>query len=690
MGPSKLPVIFQTELSECGLACLAMISSYHGRKEDLNDLRRKFPLSLRGATLKSIIEAADHLGFSSRALRLELDDVENLILPAILHWKLDHFVVLKKVTRTSLVIHDPSYGLRHIPLKEASSLFTGVALELTPRIDFSKSKQNNNRLRISDLWSGISGLKRAAIMILGLSLLLQFFSLVLPLFLQLVVDDAIVKRDEELLVILALAFLGLLVIQFLTELFRSFVIIVYGNNASYQIISNIFHHLIRLPTSYYEKRHVGDVISRMKSTHPIQVALTENIISAFIDAMMAIVTLTIMMIYSVKLACVVLLTVMCMGLTMLTLYPQIRQRQEEVIINEAEEQTFTIETIRAARPIKLFSQESQRENVWRNLYLRVMNSKIRHEKARITHSSLQSLLQGLQIVAIVYLGAKLILNPEVTFTVGMLFAFLAFRQSFTSSVQTLLAKGIEFRLLKLHLDRLADIVKTDKEEIIEKADNRPISGGLTLRNVSFRYSPFDPWILKDFSMNIEAAKFYAIQGPSGCGKSTLMKLMIGILSNEDGDILIDGLPMKSLSVRSYRSQIGVVMQGDILLKGTIGQNITFFDPDIDNERVYLAAKKANIHEEIMAMPMQYSSLAGDTGSNLSGGQQQRILLARALYRDPKILFLDEGTANLDAKNAGTIAETLRGLNITRIVIAHSDHLPSLADHVINLAENIKG
>ena len=373
-----------------------------------------------------------------------------------------------------------------------------------------KEKQDN--VKISDLWSNIHGLKRAVLNVLLLSAIIQVLNLAFPFYLQLVIDDALVRQNNQILLILALGFSGLVLIQFFTEVLRSWSIMIYGNLISFQIVANIFHHLIRLPNSYFEKRHVGDIISRMRSVTPIQKALTESIVAAIIDGFMAIVTIAILFWYNAQLALIVLGTVSAMIALTLVLYPHIKLKQEQAIVNEAEEQTFSIETIKAAQTIKLFSAEDQRENIWRNLFANYINSNISLGKYNLIHSTVQSLIQSIQIVLVVYFGAKAILSENQYFTVGMLFAFMAFRQSFTNSSRALLEKLIEFRLVNLHLDRLSDIIRTEKEVVSTRQSRKKIKGGLSIRNLSFRYSPYDPWVIRDLNFDVKNGEFVAIMG----------------------------------------------------------------------------------------------------------------------------------------------------------------------------------
>jgi len=475
-----------------------------------------------------------------------------------------------------------------------------------------------------------------------------------------------------------------MILRAVSELVRGWAILVYGNQMSLQMVGNVFRHLIRLPTSYFEKRHVGDIISRMDSTTPIQEALTQSLVAVLIDGAMAALMLVVLFLYSPILGAVVLGSVILLVLATVLIYPHMRRTQEEAIYARALENTHVIESIRANTTVKLFGREAQREAAWRNLYTDFINANVEFGKFTIWQKFAETLLTGLQVVIVVWFAARMMMG-DTGFTLGMLVAFLAYRQYFTDSVTQLLQKGIEFRLLSLHLDRLSDIIFSE-EENIEEASALPaeIDGKIEIENVSFRYSDTDPWILEDFSLVIDAKSMTTLTGLSGGGKTTLMKLILGLYAPTKGRILIDGKPLSEIGIRNWRSRIGVVMQDDNLITGTIADNISFFDPEMDMKKVVEAAKKAQIHDEIAAIPMNYTSMVGDMGSILSGGQKQRVLLARALYHDPKVLFLDEGTANLDTKTEKTIVEIIAKMPITRVIVAHRPAFIKASDNVLTI------
>jgi ATP-binding cassette subfamily B protein RaxB len=393
--------------------------------------------------------------------------------------------------------------------------------------------------------------------------------------------------------------------------------------------------------------------------------------------------------YSTKLALVVVTAVILYAIVRLALYRILWRRTEETIQARAQENSNFIETVRAIQSLKLFNRESEREAQWLNRYSDVVGANVRLGRAKIAFSTVNDIIFGLEGIIVVYLATKLALSNELT--VGMIFAFMSYRQHFTDKAVQLVEKALDLRILGLHLERLSDIALTPLEPGHDQSLDyvRQISGRIELRNVSFRYSETEPLVLESINFCIEPGEFLTIMGPSGGGKTTLMKIMLGLLRPTSGDVLIDGVPLATFGPRAYREQVAAVMQEDSLMSGSIADNICFFDTTFDQERMIGCAQLANIHEEIMGMPMTYNSLVGDMGSSLSGGQKQRVLLARALYRKPRILFLDEGTAHLDTENERHIHDSLTRLSMTRVSVAHRPGMSDGADRIIRIAKTLR-
>jgi ATP-binding cassette, subfamily B, bacterial CvaB/MchF/RaxB len=679
----KLPLIFQTEAAECGLACLAMIAGYHGSRIDLLSLRQRFSISLRGTTLAHLLRFADRMQLAGRPLRVELEDVPYLKTPCILHWDMNHFVVLKEAGKKRIVLHDPAVGVRKMSYEQASRHFTGVALELTPTPAFAP-KDGSHPLRLSDLTGRIVGIKRALAQIFALAIALELFAIISPLFLQLTIDKVVAASDRDLLVTLGIGFMLLVGLQALLSALRSWTTLYLGTSLKIQWYANLFAHLVRLPVSFFEKRYFGDIMSRFESAENIQRTLTNNFIEALLDGLISLLMLGVMFVYSRKLAMIVLLSVLLYALLRNIAYQRLRETMEEQIVSMAKQQTHFIETLRGIRTIKVFGRENNRKSRWMNLLVDTTNAQVATEKLGLIFKSANLLIFGVQSVAIIWLGVLLVLRGD--FTVGMLFAFVAYEEQVKARITLLVDRLFEFRMLSLQVQRLSDVVFAKPEtNLLDGPSNGPEEPFIEVQSLYFRYSDAEPWLLENINLRIGPGECVAVVGPSGAGKSTLLKLMAGLLQPQGGDVIIGGHSVCT-SRASVLGKVGFVLQDDSLFAGTISENISFASDIADPARVEECARLACLQEEITAMPMSYGTLIGDMGSALSGGQQQRLLLARALYQQPSILILDEATSHLDVATEQRIATMLAELRMTRVFAAHRPDTVAIADRVISLSK----
>jgi ATP-binding cassette, subfamily B, bacterial CvaB/MchF/RaxB len=679
----RLPMVLQTEGAECGLACLAMLAGYHGQPTDAATLRREHGFSLKGASLKDLIRVADRLGFACRPLRLELDELAALKTPCILHWDLNHFVVLQGIGRGGVVIHDPAVGIRRLSFDQVSRHFTGVAVELTPTGGFETTAPPP-RVKFRSLLGRLVGVKRALGQLLGLALALELFAMASPLFMGLVIDHALVGADHQLLLTLVLAFALLLLLQVALTAMRGWMIIALGASLTVQARTNLFSHLLRLPAAFFEARHMGDVMSRFESQDTILGAITTDLVVAVLDGLMAIVTLTIMLLIAPGLTMIVLAVTVVYGVLRWVLYMPLRQASLEAIVWGARQDSHFLETLRGIKTIKLFNAQEDRRAHWLNLLVETVNRDITKDKLELLFRVSNRLLLGGLALGIVYFGASSVIAG--TLSVGLLVAFMAYQSQFVGRVSDLIDTMVDLTMLRLHGERLADIALSEPEpgglHAVSRTRHRPV--GVEARGLAFAYSANDPLVLDGVDFTIAPGESVAIVGPSGCGKTTLLKILAGLVQPTAGKVLIDGAPLGRLGLDRYRAMLGVVMQDDQLFAGSIADNITFFAPDADAERVEACAKKAAIHDDITAMPMGYGTLIGDMGTVLSGGQKQRVLIARALYRQPSLLLLDEATSHLDVDREAKVNAAIAATSMTRIIIAHRPETIRACDRVIAL------
>jgi len=675
-----LPMMLQTEAAECGVACLAMLASFHGHDVDLASLRRRFSTSLKGATLARVMTMAGQLGLTCRPLKLHLKELSQLKMPCVLHWDLNHFVVLKSVSKRSVVIHNPARGVRKLRMNEVSEHFTGVALELSPAADFAPVSERQ-AVSLRGLTGTVRGLLPALGQILLLALALEVFALAGPFYMQWVIDQVLVSADRDLLTLLGLGFIGIAIFSAIITAARSWAVTWLGATLNVQWSSNLFSHLMHLPLDWFEKRHVGDVVSRFSSIQTIQRTLTTQFISSLLDGLMSVVTLVVMAFYSIWLTVLVVSLFVTYGLVRWVFFNPLRRANEEQIIYGARQQSELLESIRGAMPIKLANKQNERLGRYANATVETANRGIGIQRLGIAFTLSNQLMFGIGRVAMIWIAAVLTLNGK--FSAGMLIAFIAYADQFTSRAAGLIDKWVDFSMLKLHAERVADIALNAPEQMVDVAWSGSIpEASVELINVSFRYAEGEPWILKDCDLRIEAGESVAIVGPSGCGKSTLAKIVLGLLTPISGEVRFGGVDIRKLGLDTYRQWVGAVMQDDQLFAGSIADNISFFDPLATRVKIEAAARLAAIHEDIAAMPMAYQSLVGDMGSSLSGGQKQRVVLARALYRRPKLLVLDEATSHLDSNREQQVSAAVNRLAITRVVIAHRDETIASAKHVL--------
>ena len=495
--------------------------------------------------------------------------------------------------------------------------------------------------------------------------------------------------DYDLLLTLAIGFGLLMLMQQIVTAVRSWAVMTMTTWISVQWRANVFSHLIRLPVQYFEKRHLGDVMSRFGSIDQIQHTLTNSFLEAILDGVTAVATRALMFTFSPTLAWIAVVTMTLYGLIRYAWYSPLRAATEEQINHAAKQQTHFLETIRGVKAIKLFQRQDERRAVWLSMLIDQINAELRTQKRQIFYKLLNGILFGLENIIILAVGAKMVLAGN--FSVGVLIAFNAYKTQFDSRIGSLIDKFFEFKMLQLQGERLGDIILAAPEDLGGSAAQQPRTeekASITVHNLAFRYASTEPYILKDISFNIAAGESVAIVGVSGCGKTTLMNVLLGILPATEGNVLIGDRNVKAIGIDSLRRLVGTVLQDDVLFAGSIADNISFFDPEPDRAWIEQCAYVASIALEICAMPMQYNTLIGDMGTILSGGQKQRLLLARALYKRPEILFLDEATSSLDIEKEKQVNAAIKALKITRVIVAHRRETIASADRVIELSNGV--
>ncbi|CZY14907.1 peptidase domain-containing ABC transporter [Enterobacter ludwigii] len=680
---SRVPLVHQTESSECGLACLAMICNHYGKNSNLISLRQQFNLSARGTTLAGMKEIAEQLGLASRCLSLELHELNSLKIPCILHWDFNHFVVLVGVKQNRVILHDPARGRRTINLEEMSQYFTGIALEVWPGSTFTE-EQESHHFSLKALAAKVHGLKGTLAKIFFYSLIIESINLLIPIGTQLALDHAIPAADVGLLTLICIGLLLFTFLRLALSALRSWSSLLMTTLINVQWQSGLFSHLLRLPLSYFERRKLGDIQSRFGSLNTLRETFTSSIVGALIDGTMLIGVVIMMALYGGWLTGVVMCFTALYVLIRLMTYSTYRELSEEILVRDARTRSYFMETLYGIATIKMQGFSERRSIHWLNLEIDTINTEIKITKMDLLFGGVNSLITACEQIAMLWLGSRLIIDNDIT--VGMFIAFGVFREQFADRIWSLTNFLTKLRMMHLHNERVADIALNTQEK--KKPDReilntmKPVA--LEINALSYRYDDHSAAVFRGLSFQVLAGESVAITGPSGAGKTTLMRVLCGLFEPQTGSVMIDGNDIQQLGLNNYRKIIGCVMQDDKLFSGSIRENICGFDENADYEWMEECARASFIHGAIVKMPMGYDTLVGELGEGLSGGQKQRIFIARALYRKPGILFMDEATSALDEESETYVNQAIKKLNITRIIIAHRQSTIASVERVIRL------
>jgi len=685
-GSRRVPFIAASELNECGLACLASVSEFFRGELSLLDIRRYANHGGRGETMLQLRDIAEHSGLIARALRLEPPALAKLSRPAILHWDMNHFVVLDSVTRTGIIIMDPASGRVAVSWEEVNRSFTGVALELKPSERWRMRTVSPRRVSMLDFVRPFSNWRADAALIICLSLLLELFVVIAPLQMQMSIDNAMQVSDGRLAWALGIGFAIIILIQGAVSTLRAWSTNVFGIRVGFELRDRFVRAVHRKPATFFLKHHTADILNRARSVDTIQTLITGQMLQAFLDAGMSIVLVVVMFVVMPIMASIVVgFGIVNVVVTAALRHIAIENSRRQLRVASRADALF-LENTRAARAIRLFGKESVRTSVWRNKFVELMNLALANSRLTVYSTQGSQLTGNLGGVALIAAGTHFVINGSIT--LGTMMMFILFRTFFVDRLNSCVNFLMETRRVQTHAERIEEVM-------FESADTRidahepflvaPEHGvGIEVRDLWFRYGAEGPWVIRGLNFRIEPGESVAITGPSGCGKTTLLNILLGLLEPERGEVLVNGRNLRTISSRDYAKVIGVVMQDDTLFHGTVAENISFFDAPFDMQRVRRSAEMANIARDIEALPMHYYSQLAEAAANISGGQKQRLFIARAVYHGPKILFLDEATSHLDSVGEYQVSSAVRSMALTRILVAHRRETIATADRVLNL------
>lgn len=679
----KVDEIIQEQAYECGIASLAMCMNYHGRNVELEEIREKYEIPNDGSTFHDLSDISEEEGFITDSYKAEIDELNQLKLPAIIHWELNHFIVLKKIKNGKYLVSDPSIGSISYSKSEFSKGFSGYCLEVTPSKINKNKKDKKNKLTLKFFLENSSGFYNSLFFIFFTTFLIQLITIFIPIYTQILIDDYIILNNSENLVYFFLCGLGLVAFRFYTDLIKNWSIIFVGYRWHSHFSSYFLKKILRLEIKYFEARGSSDIFSRFNGIFKLKEALTEKIIEGFIDSLMIFSTLTIMFIYNIKLTLISLFFFLSYVIFRFFIFKKEEDINKKEILSKVKEDSFFLETIRSMESVKIYGVEKNRYEKWKKLYIKSTNYSVKISKYRMWNTSIQELLEGSELLILLSLAALLVLDEKIS--LGMFFAFFAFKNIFSKQGKSFINNIAEINLLKIHLRRLEDIHNQKNEENYYPLINKQeFKGDIKLENISFKYDGKDEYIFKDFSLHIKSGENVVITGESGKGKSTLLKIIMGILPINSGRILIDDIDLNLIGLKKYRDNISAVTQNSDLISTSIIENIAFHKYPINKDKIIESAEKACIKTYIENLNMKYNTIIGEVGGILSGGQKQRILLARAFYKNSSILFLDEATSSLNIEIEKEIVNNIKEMGITRISISHRKESVLMADRVIKI------
>ncbi|WP_424100388.1 peptidase domain-containing ABC transporter [Moorena producens] len=686
----RYPFFAQQSGSDCGAACLVMVSRYWGKRFSVNRLRDIANVDRNGASLRGLSAAAESIGFSTRPVKASLDQLAKQKLPAIVHWEGKHYIVVYEITRKRVIVCDPGIGQRSLTHREFNADWTGYALLLQPTALLKDAIETT-----TPFWQFFELIKPHGLVVLEVflaSLFIQIFGLITPLFTQLILDRVVVQRSGLTLMAVGLGLLIFSLFRVAMMGLRQYLLDHTANKVDAALIVGFIRHTLRLPLSFFESRYVGDIISRVQENRKIERFLTGEALSILLDLLTVFIYVGLMVWYSWKMALLALVIVPPFLLLALIATPFLRRISREIFQSMAKENSYLIEALSGVSTVKSTAVEQTVRWHWEEL----LNKEIKTSfDGQVISNRLQIFSNAIEAVvttSLLWYGAWLVIQNQLT--IGQLVAFNMLLGNIITPFKRLTVLWNQFQEVVIAMERINDVLDAEPEEDLlnQARQSLPsIQGHIAFDNVTFRYHPeSDLNVLENLSFQVKPGQMVALVGRSGSGKTTISKLVLGLYPPTDGKVLIDGLDLTTLSLGSLRSQVGVVDQDTFLFGGTIRENISLGHPAASLDEIIEAARLAGADEFIKQLPMGYETQIGEGGGTLSGGQRQRIAIARALLGNPKLLVLDEATSHLDAESERIIQHNFTHIlkGRTTFVIAHRLSTVRNADLILVLDRGV--
>lgn len=701
MFKKGFPFFHQLDSVDCGPACLKMVAQYYGKHYTLENLRSKSHIEKKGVSVEGICRAAESIGLHSIAVNIpfdsqmgdEIDEAVfmNIPLPSIVYWEKRHFVVVHRIGKNKVWLADPADGKRTISFrafKESwmSNEKTGVAILLEPTPEFQGREEDKiNKTSFSYLFQFLMLYKKLILQLFIGLLVGSMLQLMVPFLTQALIDVGIKNQDVNFIYLVLFAQLGITISQLFIGFLQSWILLHIGTRINILMTSDFLKKLLRLPMPFFNTRSLGDLLQRIEDHNRIEYFLTNSIINFLLNVVTLVVFSVVLLMYSVQIFSIYLVFSLFFVFWVYVFLKKRRAVDLDLFKHNAANQSKLIEIIRGAREIKLQGSENKRRSHWLNIQSKLFGSKLDYLKVNQLQEGGAAIINQSQDIFIILLSALAVVNGEMT--IGMMFSVQYIVGQLSNSIQQLVGFIGNVQDTKISMERLAEVHEAENEddEVLGLVP-RTEKGDIKLKNLSFKYNLSPNFALEDINLTIPFGKVVALVGQSGSGKTTLLKLLLGLYKPTDGNIYVNNVPFHNLNKRKWREMCGVVMQDSYIFSDTVANNITESDKAIDVDLLMNAVELSNIKGFIEGLDSGYNTWLGEKGIDVSEGQKQRILMSRAIYKDPKYLFLDEATNSLDATNEKIITDNLRTFFAGRtvLVIAHRLSTIKNADVIVVL------
>lgn len=670
---AKVPVVMQMEALECGAACLAMVLACYGKWIPLEQVRVDCGVSRDGSRAGNIMKAARSYGLEAKGYRMGLEAVKGIsAFPCIIHWNLNHFVVLCGFRGNHACINDPARGSVKVTMDEFDKAFTGIVMVFAPTERFEPDGKRTSTLAFAR--KRLSGAGAAMVFVMLTSIIGYVFTLLNSSFSRFFMDRLLTVENSELLT----PFIALVAAVSLLQIFAAAIRAVYSLkiNGKMAVVSSgsFMWKVLKMPMEFFSQRMAGDLLTRHKANETIAEQLVNTLTPLALSAVMMVFYLVVMLRYSPILTLVGLVSIL-INIVMSRIISEKRINITRVQTRDAGRlMSATVSGIRMVETIKASGAENGYFQRWAGFQASVNQQNVKLSRLNQTYGTIPAFITTLANALVLVLGIWLCMRGE--FTLGMVTAFQSFLASFISPAMTMVTAGQTLQEMRTQMERVEDVMEYPEDPyfsdapVSEDKNYDKLSGAVELRNVTFGYSKLDPPLIENFSLNLKPGGRVALVGASGCGKSTISKLISGLYQPWSGEILFDGKPISEIDRAVFTGSVAVVDQDVILFHDTIANNIKMWDESIEDFEMILAARDAQIHDDIMARPGGYQSRIAEGGRDLSGGQRQRLEIARVLAQDPHIVIMDEATSALDARTEYELTKAVKERGVTCIIIAH--------------------